>query len=192
MLGKESYKKQLKRLLRDGIEPNGVIIARQHPINDQGNPASSYPVQVRVRVDDGSTVDSRPPWAGISYVPGLYIEHDTEGQYEVGDIVPVRYDPADHSKIVVDHSALRAQHATAQRARDEADEAAKAAAIARGEAEVAGGEEARPTTSNQQTGANTGDSDPVDRIAKLADLRQRGALTEEEFAAEKAKILGES
>jgi hypothetical protein len=43
------------------------------------------------------------------------------------------------SKIVVDHPALRAQYATAQRARDAAAEAAKAAAIARGEAEIAEG-----------------------------------------------------
>jgi hypothetical protein len=35
-------------------------------------------------------------------------------------------------------------------------------------------------------------SDPVDRLAKLADLKDRGVLTDAEFAAEKAKILGES
>ena len=32
--------------------------------------------------------------------------------------------------------------------------------------------------------------DPADQIAKLADLRDRGALTDEEFQAEKKKILG--
>jgi hypothetical protein len=31
--------------------------------------------------------------------------------------------------------------------------------------------------------------DPLDRLAKLAELHSGGALTEEEFAAEKAKIL---
>lgn len=34
--------------------------------------------------------------------------------------------------------------------------------------------------------------DPVDRLAKLADLRDRGALTDAEFEAQKARILGES
>jgi hypothetical protein len=34
-------------------------------------------------------------------------------------------------------------------------------------------------------------SDPVDRLAKLADLKERGVLGDDEFAAEKAKILGE-
>lgn len=34
-------------------------------------------------------------------------------------------------------------------------------------------------------------ADPVDQLARLADLHQRGALTDEEFAAEKAKIISE-
>ena len=34
-------------------------------------------------------------------------------------------------------------------------------------------------------------SDPLERIQKLADLHDRGALTDAEFAAEKAKILGQ-
>ena len=33
--------------------------------------------------------------------------------------------------------------------------------------------------------------DPLDRIAKLAQLRDSGALTDEEFEAQKAKLLGE-
>ena len=33
-------------------------------------------------------------------------------------------------------------------------------------------------------------SDPEDRLAKLADLKERGFLSGEEFAAAKAKILG--
>ncbi len=32
-------------------------------------------------------------------------------------------------------------------------------------------------------------STPADQLAKLADLKQRGALTEAEFEAEKAKVL---
>ena len=36
-------------------------------------------------------------------------------------------------------------------------------------------------------------SDPLDRLQKLADLHDRGVLSESEFATEKAKILsGES
>jgi hypothetical protein len=35
-------------------------------------------------------------------------------------------------------------------------------------------------------------ADPTEQLAKLADLRDRGVLTDEEFAAQKAKILGTS
>jgi hypothetical protein len=33
-------------------------------------------------------------------------------------------------------------------------------------------------------------SSSADQLAKLADLKEKGALTEAEFAAQKAKILG--
>jgi hypothetical protein len=41
-------------------------------------------------------------------------------------------------------------------------------------------------------GAPTAPESPVDELTKLADLRDRGALTPEEFEAQKKKILGES
>jgi hypothetical protein len=41
-------------------------------------------------------------------------------------------------------------------------------------------------------GAKPPAKDPVEQLTKLADLRDRGVLTDEEFAAQKAKILGES
>jgi hypothetical protein len=41
-------------------------------------------------------------------------------------------------------------------------------------------------------GSAAGSTDPVERLEKLADLRDRGALTDAEFAAEKAKILAEN
>jgi Short C-terminal domain len=34
------------------------------------------------------------------------------------------------------------------------------------------------------------EDDPIERLKALADLRAQGILTEEEFAAQKAKILG--
>ncbi len=34
-----------------------------------------------------------------------------------------------------------------------------------------------------------GDSNPADQLAKLADLKDRGVITDEEFASQKAKIL---
>ena len=34
-------------------------------------------------------------------------------------------------------------------------------------------------------------TDPLDQLAKLAELRKSGVLTEAEFQAQKAKLLGE-
>jgi putative oligomerization/nucleic acid binding protein len=39
--------------------------------------------------------------------------------------------------------------------------------------------------------AASGDGDPLDKIAKLAQLRDSGALTAEEFEREKAKLLAQ-
>jgi hypothetical protein len=33
-------------------------------------------------------------------------------------------------------------------------------------------------------------ADPIEQLTKLGELRERGVLTEEEFAAQKAKLLG--
>jgi Short C-terminal domain len=41
-------------------------------------------------------------------------------------------------------------------------------------------------------GGMSGAQDPLERLQKLADLRDRGALSDGEFAAQKAKILNES
>jgi hypothetical protein len=41
-------------------------------------------------------------------------------------------------------------------------------------------------------GAAPAAEDPLDRLKKLNDLRQAGALTDAEFEAQKAKILAET
>jgi uncharacterized membrane protein YdbT with pleckstrin-like domain len=51
----------------------------------------------------------------------------------------------------------------------------------------AGAAVAQPTTPPSQPAAP---ASATDELAKLADLRDRGALTEEEFQAQKAKLLG--
>ena len=38
--------------------------------------------------------------------------------------------------------------------------------------------------------AGNGGSDPIEQLKELAALKQQGILTEEEFAAQKARILG--
>jgi hypothetical protein len=50
------------------------------------------------------------------------------------------------------------------------------------------GTHAKPVTPSMI--ARRAQPDPADEIAKLADLRDRGALTEAEFEAQKKKVLG--
>ncbi len=57
---------------------------------------------------------------------------------------------------------------------------------------AAGGTNPRPPAPVSRPAAVArSSSDPVDRLSKLADLHKSGALTDEEFAREKAKLLGE-
>lgn len=43
----------------------------------------------------------------------------------------------------------------------------------------------------QAAGASLAEADPLERLKKLNDLRLAGALTDSEFAAQKAKALAE-
>ncbi len=51
-------------------------------------------------------------------------------------------------------------------------------------------QEAAPAAPAQPIAPAAPAEDPYDQIAKLSKLHDSGALTDEEFAAEKAKILG--
>ena len=51
-------------------------------------------------------------------------------------------------------------------------------------------EEQAPAQDQEQTASAPPPADPADEIEHLAQLHESGALTDEEFAAAKAKILG--
>jgi Short C-terminal domain len=135
----------------------------------------------------------------------------------VGHSVSVLFDPADHSKVVIDHSpkgeiasfmAGMSPGATAAIASSGAggaldslmQDAAKdpSGVLARWrsdpDAAVAAfrSQMTAPTTVNPAvTPATPGAESPEDRLTKLADLRDRGAITDAEFQAQKKQILGE-
>ena len=128
----------------------------------------------------------------------------------VGTTVPVLFDPDDHSKVTLDMSpqgwadvsaaqveALTGSSALAgpikemmeaamkdpvgfrQHAMEQAEQAFKSAGI--NVAAMPGAVQPEDSSSAM-----------VDNLEKLADLRDRGVLTDEEFAQQKAKLLGES
>jgi len=212
-----------RNLLREGAEAQAVVTAVRDGgvlTGGAGVPIHQY-LDLRVSFDDGSYGES-------SCRVGSMLHNNTLS-FSEGDIVPVRYDPADRTKIELDEPALTAQ-------RESLREHGKEQAIARAEAELGGSKEDRgpaagwtsgstgePVPAQFQVSADparieqmkaklmqmaaenpgsvvrpsaagptSGVSDPIERLAKLADLHGRGALTDAEFAAEKAKILKNS
>lgn len=113
-------------------------------------------------------------------VPAFPVRQDFEiwtGQWpDPGDVLPVTFDREHHERIKIHWDQIPTGAQTA-----EADAEALAARLnAQGGAAVASSPvEAPPAAA----------ADPLDRLAKLADLHSAGALTDQEFAAEKAKIL---
>jgi hypothetical protein len=83
----------------------------------------------------------------------------------------VLFDPSDHQRVAIDVAATWAkwEALTEKKAKEEATESALAAA------------QSAPAM-----------PDVTEQLARLADLRDRGVLTEQEFAAEKAKLLAAS
>jgi hypothetical protein len=96
-----------------------------------------------------------------------------------GSKVQVLFDPDDHSKLTVDAP----QEVDAPQAMASAESRAKVLLEQRSaNLEAPGPSAAAPHVASP--------SDPADEISKLADLHDRGALTDGEFEAQKKKILG--
>ncbi len=115
----------------------------------------------------------------------------------MGSQLPVLYDPDDHSKVVVDTETILKWQVAGAGSRDAGTEQIDSGmqAIAGDEAAaVMTGINAALASGDQISGVppGIGAPDPLDRLQKLANLHQSGALTDAEFAAEKAKILSES
>jgi len=98
-----------------------------------------------------------------------------------GDMVPVLYDPSDHDKLVVDYEsdARAAMDGTTAAAAPDPELAELDALEKQVEAATPA---AAPADASQAR---------LDRLEQLADLHDRGVLTDAELAAEKAKILNE-
>jgi hypothetical protein len=182
-----------KKLYAEGAQAEGQVFALTEYTGGYAG-STAQGVKVRVKFPDGSVTEFEKGPLSASDV----------GYFAVGSVVPVRYDRADHSKVVLDIPALKERHAqtgAAQRAQLDAQFAHMGEPGAPG---LGGGDLKAQLL--QMAAQNPGSvidlrssqpqaqqaSDPVDRLSKLAELKEQGVLTEEEFTAAKAKILGES
>jgi hypothetical protein len=187
------------KLYREGAQTEGLVVHRSDTTE-----GINYHVTIRLKFPDGSTTEFKK-----------WLDWHDVGQLYQGSVVPVRYDPSDHSKVALDVPALEERQARADAA-GKAQLDARFARIGEPGSGPGGGPgvEALAGLGNlgdlkaqllQTAAENPGavvdlppgsqgrpGSDPEDRLAKLADLKERGVLSDEEFAAEKAKILGQS
>jgi Lon protease (S16) C-terminal proteolytic domain/Protein of unknown function (DUF3592) len=115
------------QLLRSGARGQGVVSRHEMIARSQFGDETWYSVHVRFRFDDGTETEISQGCA-----------RDKIGMLEVGDKVPVRFDPGDHSAVALDMPALEARHqektAAASAARKRADDEK----IARAQAEIEG------------------------------------------------------
>jgi hypothetical protein len=101
--------------LDGGAQVDGVITQAPEIFRGSTDMSGRYKVTVRVRFDDGATVEVERRL------------HLSCGEHRVGAVLPMRYDPADRSKIEIDEAALTA-------GRDADFAAIRERAVARGEA----------------------------------------------------------
>jgi hypothetical protein len=108
-----------------------------------------------------------------------------------GETIPVIFDPDNHGQICMDTEAV-------ERERDVEREAANARLQSRIDAFTAGAA-ATPETvirgseqADAFTVAQPEPGDEIEHLEQLAKLHESGALTDAEFAAVKAKLLGEA
>ncbi|HTJ68361.1 MAG TPA: DUF3592 domain-containing protein [Actinospica sp.] len=87
-------------LLKHGAETQGVVTSHKEISHDQYGGELDYSMHVRVRFEDGTETEIVHRWTKRAQV----------GSLRVGDKVPVRYDPDDHTKAVIDMPALEALH----------------------------------------------------------------------------------
>jgi hypothetical protein len=182
-----------KKLYTEGAQAEGQVFAlTSYGVDGM---VSDYGVKVRVKFPDGSTTQ---------FEKGPLQARDV-GQLYVGSVVPVRYDRANQSKVILDIPALRERQAQIK-AGQQAQLDSQFAQLGGPGAPAAAGlgdlrtQLLRLATQNggsvidlrsSQPGAEQ-DSDPADRLTKLAALKERGLLTDAEFAAAKTKILTQS
>jgi hypothetical protein len=188
MLGKPS-KRLKKQLEENGKRANAVIVE----IAERG--------MAITRGADNVVANTE-----IALKTHLRVQPEDEPEFEVkkrlsfpqlavpsaGQTIPVIYDSQDHDKIVVDYSPESQEQAALSAAGIDANSLGElmnqAAALQAQAQQVQGGVPGIPGMTPASPPAQP---DPVEQLEKLAALKEKGALTEAEFEAEKAKVLGQ-
>jgi Short C-terminal domain len=193
MLGKPS-KKLKKQLEESGKRANATVVeiaekgmaVTRGAEGVIGNTELALKTHLRVQPDDEPEFEVKKRF---SY-PQLAVP-------SAGQTVPVIYDPNDHDKIIVDYSPEAQQSAAFSAAgidpsqigqlMEQAQQMRAQTAGMQGMGQMPGMGQVPGMAPQQPAQPQV---DPVEQLEKLAKLKESGALTEAEFEAEKAKILG--
>jgi Short C-terminal domain len=182
-------------LLKDGAQIDGVVLdAKPAPMV-----RTKTRVSVGVKFDDGETAEFEQDItdyyvaAGEGFKGVLAAAGGADViplSFVTGSAIPVRYNPDQRDKLVIDEPALHEralQHWTAgkQAERSRAEEV-----LARGPSAVDGDDEEHELADDELSGAFAGSADPTTRLQQLAELHRSGDLSDEEFAAAKRQVLG--
>lgn len=160
-------KKKAENLMQSGSKAVGTIVG----VRDTGMTINDNPrIVLSFRIDplDGSESFAADKKATVSRV----------AIPQAGQRFPVWFDPADHSSFMyatIDNDQGRQQIVAMFGDAFGPDGSGVGQAAAAASAPAA----AAPAA-----------ADPIEQLAKLNELRQAGALTDEEFNAQKARILG--
>ena len=154
--------------VHDGASAQAIVTAAMREggfVGGGGVSAIQYRLELRVSFDDGSTADTECTVGGMI--------RGTDLVFAEGDIVPVRYDATDRSKIEVDVAAM--ETGTAARS-----EAFQSAAVVRSEmqlsAQAAAQNESHPPTDEELQDAYNRWGDAMDKAsAHMEDYKQAKA-----------------
>jgi hypothetical protein len=164
-----------KAVLKNGVPTKATVQGFTTPV-----PNDPFAMQI--------PLDVEPPGGGTTYrVDYVFPTARMKAAVTVGMVVPVKVDPADPQKIAVQWDAQKAEIAAAG-----GDMAAVTAGLANtyaGTADAAARGQSVPGV--PMTGPMIGAKSPADKIRELAQLRDSGAITEEEFETKKAQLLCE-
>jgi hypothetical protein len=122
------------KLLKEGEQGQGVVTKRHDQASDTGTHSFSilFEIEGHIKFPDGSEAEFKSEWLSSHKV----------GDIQEGEIVPVRYDLADHDKVVLDVVALEAKKSAAIERAQAWEQERKAKAIADADARIARGDAA--------------------------------------------------
>jgi len=178
----------LEELRAGGGKPARALISAAK----RGKKLKADPSQILWKVTMRVMPDDSGPFNATIQVP----YPAGEGGPSLGSLVGVLYDPRDTSKVAIDPTAPSESWGQVQAAQmNHTVEQAMAqstggAAIFTGGRWIQGGPPAAPPPSAAAPPSTDQGSSLASELEKLATLRDRGALTDAEFQAQKAKLLG--